>query len=119
MKMSRKWCKIFFHTLPKSAYKEGIYKLTERWRRCIESQGAPIGFIKQLSNLLNNNGSSWLTYCDDPDSLRNAIPGILRTAIEQTIQNDLTRITQSKLYSHYRDIYKVCPISSRTGSIKK
>ncbi|UYV75342.1 hypothetical protein LAZ67_12003585 [Cordylochernes scorpioides] len=38
MKMSRKWCKIFFHTLPKSAYKEGIYKLPERWRRCIESQ---------------------------------------------------------------------------------
>ncbi|UYV66659.1 K02A2.6-like [Cordylochernes scorpioides] len=28
-----------FHTLPKSAYKEGIYKLPERWRRCIESQG--------------------------------------------------------------------------------
>ncbi|UYV76430.1 hypothetical protein LAZ67_14000382 [Cordylochernes scorpioides] len=27
----------FFHTLPKSAYKEGIYKLPERWRRCIES----------------------------------------------------------------------------------
>ncbi|UYV78559.1 hypothetical protein LAZ67_16002001 [Cordylochernes scorpioides] len=22
----------FFHTLPKSAYKEGIYKLPERWR---------------------------------------------------------------------------------------
>ncbi|UYV77770.1 hypothetical protein LAZ67_15002210 [Cordylochernes scorpioides] len=29
----------FFHTIPKSAYKEGIYKLPERWRRCIESQG--------------------------------------------------------------------------------
>ncbi|UYV84945.1 K02A2.6-like [Cordylochernes scorpioides] len=29
----------FFHTLPKSAYKEGIYKLPERWRRSIESQG--------------------------------------------------------------------------------
>ncbi|UYV68097.1 hypothetical protein LAZ67_5003053 [Cordylochernes scorpioides] len=25
----------YFHTLPKSAYKEGIYKLPERWRRCI------------------------------------------------------------------------------------
>ncbi|UYV79201.1 hypothetical protein LAZ67_17001488 [Cordylochernes scorpioides] len=31
----------FFHTLPKSAYKEGIYKLPERWRRCIESQAIP------------------------------------------------------------------------------
>ncbi|UYV80093.1 SETMAR [Cordylochernes scorpioides] len=31
----------FFHTLPKSAYKEGIYKLPERWRRCIESQDSP------------------------------------------------------------------------------
>ncbi|UYV76643.1 hypothetical protein LAZ67_14001559, partial [Cordylochernes scorpioides] len=31
----------FFHTLPKSAYKEGIYKLPERWRRCIENQGTP------------------------------------------------------------------------------
>ncbi|UYV82609.1 hypothetical protein LAZ67_22000125 [Cordylochernes scorpioides] len=30
----------FFHTLPKSAYKEGIYKLPERWRRCIERQDA-------------------------------------------------------------------------------
>ncbi|UYV82949.1 hypothetical protein LAZ67_22001483 [Cordylochernes scorpioides] len=30
----------FFHTLPKSAYKKGIYKLPERWRRCIESQAA-------------------------------------------------------------------------------
>ncbi|UYV79289.1 hypothetical protein LAZ67_17001931 [Cordylochernes scorpioides] len=28
----------FFHTLLKRAYKEGIYKLPERWRRCIESQ---------------------------------------------------------------------------------
>ncbi|UYV72957.1 hypothetical protein LAZ67_10001269 [Cordylochernes scorpioides] len=28
----------FFHTLPKSAYKDGIYKLPERWRQCIESQ---------------------------------------------------------------------------------
>ncbi|UYV72035.1 hypothetical protein LAZ67_9001601, partial [Cordylochernes scorpioides] len=28
----------FFHAVPKSAYKEGIYKLPERWRRCIESQ---------------------------------------------------------------------------------
>ncbi|UYV76456.1 hypothetical protein LAZ67_14000438 [Cordylochernes scorpioides] len=30
-----------FHTLPKSAYKEGIYELPERWRRCIESQDLP------------------------------------------------------------------------------
>ncbi|UYV66242.1 hypothetical protein LAZ67_4000956 [Cordylochernes scorpioides] len=29
----------FFHTLPKSAYKDGIYKFPERWRRCIKSQG--------------------------------------------------------------------------------
>ncbi|UYV67141.1 hypothetical protein LAZ67_4004062, partial [Cordylochernes scorpioides] len=28
----------FFHTLPKSAYKKGIYKLPERWRRSIEGQ---------------------------------------------------------------------------------
>ncbi|UYV75452.1 K02A2.6-like [Cordylochernes scorpioides] len=31
----------FFHTFPKRAYKEGIYKLPERWRRCIESQEVP------------------------------------------------------------------------------
>ncbi|UYV73983.1 hypothetical protein LAZ67_11001701 [Cordylochernes scorpioides] len=35
----------FFHTLPKSAYKEGIYKLPERWRRYIESQG---GIYREL-----------------------------------------------------------------------
>ncbi|UYV69735.1 hypothetical protein LAZ67_7000528, partial [Cordylochernes scorpioides] len=32
----------FFHTLGKSAYKEGIYKLPERWRRCIESQAGDL-----------------------------------------------------------------------------
>ncbi|UYV65186.1 hypothetical protein LAZ67_3003497 [Cordylochernes scorpioides] len=36
----------FFHTLPKSAYKEGIYKLPERWRRCIESQEQDTGISK-------------------------------------------------------------------------
>ncbi|UYV79673.1 hypothetical protein LAZ67_18000238 [Cordylochernes scorpioides] len=35
----------FFHTLPKSAYKEGIYKLPERWRRRIESQGCGCDFL--------------------------------------------------------------------------
>ncbi|UYV60749.1 hypothetical protein LAZ67_1002127 [Cordylochernes scorpioides] len=38
----------FFHTLPKSAYKEGIYKLLERWRRCIESQGTHKTEFKNL-----------------------------------------------------------------------
>ncbi|UYV84236.1 hypothetical protein LAZ67_X001628 [Cordylochernes scorpioides] len=33
----------FFHTLPKSAYKEGIYKLPERWRRCIYRKPRRIG----------------------------------------------------------------------------
>ncbi|UYV83330.1 hypothetical protein LAZ67_23000600 [Cordylochernes scorpioides] len=35
----------FFHTLPKSAYKEGIYKLPERWRRCIENQGSSAAYL--------------------------------------------------------------------------
>ncbi|UYV63272.1 hypothetical protein LAZ67_2003605, partial [Cordylochernes scorpioides] len=39
----QKGVQYFFHTLPKSAYKEGIYKLPERWRRCIESQGLRTG----------------------------------------------------------------------------
>ncbi|UYV64358.1 hypothetical protein LAZ67_3000382 [Cordylochernes scorpioides] len=40
----------FFHTLPKSAYKEGIYRLPERWRRCIESQGliSTLQLVKKL-----------------------------------------------------------------------
>ncbi|UYV72932.1 hypothetical protein LAZ67_10001210 [Cordylochernes scorpioides] len=39
----------FFHTLPKSAYKKGIYKLPERWRRCIKRQiNATIGILNVI-----------------------------------------------------------------------
>ncbi|UYV71207.1 hypothetical protein LAZ67_8002179 [Cordylochernes scorpioides] len=48
--MSRKWCKIFFHTPSKNAYKEGIYKLPERWRRCIESQEQKL-YIPKIENI--------------------------------------------------------------------
>ncbi|UYV79151.1 hypothetical protein LAZ67_17001268 [Cordylochernes scorpioides] len=49
----------FFHTLSKSAYKEGIYKLPERWRRCIKSQEVRSGRrqhdVTQLAKLLIKN----------------------------------------------------------------
>ncbi|UYV62656.1 hypothetical protein LAZ67_2001439 [Cordylochernes scorpioides] len=57
----------FFHTLPKSAYKEGIYKLPERWSECIESQGTcrlsdeeeiEVGEVKY------NDEECWKANCD-------------------------------------------------------
>ncbi|UYV65926.1 hypothetical protein LAZ67_3005900 [Cordylochernes scorpioides] len=48
----------FFHTLPKSAYKEGIYKFPERWRRCIESQA----HLKRLERWQNND---WILHVDN------------------------------------------------------
>ncbi|UYV68467.1 hypothetical protein LAZ67_5004401 [Cordylochernes scorpioides] len=76
-----------------------------RTRELSNASGTPIGFIKKLNNLLNNNGSPALVSCDDPETLRSAITGLLKTAADQSIQNDLTRMDKSKLYSHYKDIH--------------
>ncbi|UYV83312.1 hypothetical protein LAZ67_23000465 [Cordylochernes scorpioides] len=76
-----------------------------RTRELSNASGTPIGFIKKLTNLLNDNGSPALVSCDDPETLRSAITGLLKTAADQSIQNDLTRMDKSKLYSHYKDIH--------------
>ncbi|UYV76621.1 SETMAR [Cordylochernes scorpioides] len=76
-----------------------------RTRELSNASGTPIGFIKKLTNLLNNNGSPALVSCDDPETLRSAITGLLKTAADQSIQNDLTGMDKSKLYSHYKDIH--------------
>ncbi|UYV65011.1 hypothetical protein LAZ67_3002812 [Cordylochernes scorpioides] len=76
-----------------------------RTRELSNASGTPIGFIKKLTNLLNNNGSPALVSCDDPETLRSAITGLLKTAAGQSIQTDLTRMDKSKLYSHYKDIH--------------
>ncbi|UYV69946.1 hypothetical protein LAZ67_7001291 [Cordylochernes scorpioides] len=76
-----------------------------RTRELSNASGTPIGFIKKLTNLLNNNGYPALASCDDPETLRSAITGLLKTAADQSIQNDLTRMDKSKLYSHYKDIH--------------
>ncbi|UYV69461.1 hypothetical protein LAZ67_6003664 [Cordylochernes scorpioides] len=76
-----------------------------RTRELSNASGTPIGFIKKLTNLLNNNGSPALVSCDDPETLRSVITGLLKTATYQSIQNDLTRMDKSKLYSHYKDIH--------------
>ncbi|UYV64675.1 hypothetical protein LAZ67_3001634 [Cordylochernes scorpioides] len=63
----------FFHTPPKSAYKEGIYKLPERWRRCIESQAWYDGFV-QLSKTRTD-----MSYCPsrtNDDNSQNVCPPI-------------------------------------------
>ncbi|UYV68016.1 K02A2.6-like [Cordylochernes scorpioides] len=51
-----------FHTLPKSAYKEGIYKLPERWRRCIESQDYYSRF-PELALLEDQTTHSTIKHC--------------------------------------------------------
>ncbi|UYV79888.1 hypothetical protein LAZ67_18000987 [Cordylochernes scorpioides] len=76
-----------------------------RTRELSNASGTPIGFIKKLTNLLNNNGSPALVSCDDPETLRSANTGLLKTAADQSIQNDLTRMDKSRLYSHYKDIH--------------
>ncbi|UYV84992.1 CHN1 [Cordylochernes scorpioides] len=58
----------FFHTLSKSAYKEGIYKLQERWRRCIESQEQPAINVKEFEKphqfkVHNFMGMTWCDFC--------------------------------------------------------
>ncbi|UYV65102.1 hypothetical protein LAZ67_3003137 [Cordylochernes scorpioides] len=77
----------------------------KRTRELSNASGTPIGFIKKLTNLFNNKGSPALVPCDDPETLRSAITGLLKTAADQSIQNDLTRLDKSKLYSHYKDIH--------------
>ncbi|UYV67488.1 hypothetical protein LAZ67_5000882 [Cordylochernes scorpioides] len=56
----------FFRTLPKSAYKEGIYKLPERWRRCIESQDSPkegsidrAPILQEAQNPTSSRSDAW------------------------------------------------------------
>ncbi|UYV67446.1 hypothetical protein LAZ67_5000627 [Cordylochernes scorpioides] len=56
----------FFHTLPKSAYKEGIYKLPERWRRGIESQG-----INNIAVVFQQCQQSCQFNCDSSPAGRN------------------------------------------------
>ncbi|UYV72094.1 hypothetical protein LAZ67_9001798 [Cordylochernes scorpioides] len=76
-----------------------------RTRELSNASSTPIGFIKKLTNLLNKNGSPALVSCDDPETLRSAITGLLKTVADQSIQNDFTRMDKSRLYSHYKDIH--------------
>ncbi|UYV81044.1 hypothetical protein LAZ67_19002610 [Cordylochernes scorpioides] len=55
----------FFHTLPKRAYKEGIYKLLERWRRCIESQGVPLSYSNRLVHFETRLTDRSRQFCPD------------------------------------------------------
>ncbi|UYV72579.1 hypothetical protein LAZ67_9003841 [Cordylochernes scorpioides] len=60
----------FFHTLPKSAYKEGIYKLPERWRRCIESQGRERKYnLPQVKDNPNEQASATVPFSLFTDQL--------------------------------------------------
>ncbi|UYV71202.1 hypothetical protein LAZ67_8002154 [Cordylochernes scorpioides] len=63
-----------------------------------------IGFTGSIVNTLNTTGFQWLNFCTDYRTLQREIPHIIRTAIDQSLQKDLTRITNSRLYPHYKNI---------------
>ncbi|UYV79484.1 hypothetical protein LAZ67_17002840 [Cordylochernes scorpioides] len=65
-----------------------------------------IGFTENLMNILNSTGFMWLKNCSDPNILQKAIPQIIRITIEQSIQTDQSRITNSKLHTHYKYLHK-------------
>ncbi|UYV66732.1 hypothetical protein LAZ67_4002702 [Cordylochernes scorpioides] len=65
-----------------------------------------IGFTENLINILNSTGFMWLKNCSDPNILQKAIPQIIRITIEQSIQTDQSRITNSKLHTHYKYLHK-------------
>ncbi|UYV63762.1 hypothetical protein LAZ67_2005540 [Cordylochernes scorpioides] len=65
-----------------------------------------IGFTENLMNILNSTGFMWLKNCSDPNILQKAIPQIIRITIEQSIQTDQSRITNSKLHIHYKYLHK-------------
>ncbi|UYV64409.1 hypothetical protein LAZ67_3000604 [Cordylochernes scorpioides] len=65
-----------------------------------------IGFTENFMNILNSTGFMWLKNCSDPNILQKAIPQIIRTTIEQSIQTDQSRITNSKLHTHYKYLHK-------------
>ncbi|UYV66515.1 hypothetical protein LAZ67_4001939 [Cordylochernes scorpioides] len=63
-----------------------------------------IGFTGSIVNILNTTGFQWLNFCTDYRTLQREIPHIIRTAIDQSLQKDHTRITNSRLYPHYKNI---------------
>ncbi|UYV67464.1 hypothetical protein LAZ67_5000699 [Cordylochernes scorpioides] len=65
-----------------------------------------IGFTENLMNILNSTGFMWLKNCSNPNILQKAIPQIIRITIEQSIQTDQSRITNSKLHTHYKYLHK-------------
>ncbi|UYV78672.1 hypothetical protein LAZ67_16002340 [Cordylochernes scorpioides] len=63
-----------------------------------------IGFTGSVVNILNTTGFQWVNFCTDYRKLQREIPYIIRTAIEQSLQKDHTRILNSRLYPHYKNI---------------
>ncbi|UYV69602.1 CNOT6L [Cordylochernes scorpioides] len=80
----------FFHTLPKSAYKEGIYKFPERWRRCIESQALARLRSGHIKTLKFQNGQKTFNNCLKCNSAETSPEHILSCS-ELTIEDLFSR----------------------------
>ncbi|UYV65012.1 hypothetical protein LAZ67_3002816 [Cordylochernes scorpioides] len=74
-----------------------LWEISNATKKCI-------GFTGSIVNILNTTGFQWLNFCTDYRTLQREIPHIIRTAIDQSLQKDHTRITNSRLYPHYKNI---------------
>ncbi|UYV63334.1 hypothetical protein LAZ67_2003768 [Cordylochernes scorpioides] len=66
------------------------------------NQRAGLTFVENLSTILDSNGFSFLKGCPDYAAIMTEIPGIIRIATEQSIQNDMAKILNTSHYSHFK-----------------
>ncbi|UYV74537.1 hypothetical protein LAZ67_12000039 [Cordylochernes scorpioides] len=65
----------------------------------------PIGFCKNIMDIINHCGLTWLNYRLNYDDIQIELPNILKIKIEQLLQQDLAKLSLTKTYSNYRLLY--------------
>ncbi|UYV67050.1 hypothetical protein LAZ67_4003762, partial [Cordylochernes scorpioides] len=65
----------------------------------------PIGFCKNIMDIINHCGLTWLNYRLNYDDIQIELPTILKIKIEQLLQQDLAKLSLTKTYSNYRLLY--------------
>ncbi|UYV65298.1 hypothetical protein LAZ67_3003857 [Cordylochernes scorpioides] len=65
----------------------------------------PIGFCKNIMDIINHYGLTWLNYRLNYDDIQIELPNILKIKIEQLLQQDLAKLSLTKTYSNYRLLY--------------
>ncbi|UYV60552.1 hypothetical protein LAZ67_1001480 [Cordylochernes scorpioides] len=65
----------------------------------------PIGFCKNIMDIINHCGLTRLNLGLNYDDIRIELPNILKIKIEQLLQQDLAKLSLTKTYSNYRLLY--------------